>query len=112
METTSQSNSLFLPSIRTSNDVQGLARSKSLRMKRTCKAQRWGRHQSSQGMTFSSKLAAHVLAVARAPITATCFAGDDVRYASEYELLEQELGKASALHSAGCVDWETVRQGC
>jgi len=63
-------------------------------------------------MTFSSKLAAHVLAVARAPITATCFAGDDVRYASEYEVLEQELGKASSLHSAGAVDWETVRQGC
>ncbi|WP_313087913.1 type VI secretion system protein TssA [Pseudomonas sp.] len=63
-------------------------------------------------MTFSSKLAAHVLALARAPITATCFAGDDVRYASEYEVLEQELGKASSLHSAGAVDWETVRQGC
>jgi len=62
-------------------------------------------------MTFSSKLAAHVLAVARAPITATGFAGEDVRYAAEYELLEQELGKASSLHAAGAVDWEAVREG-
>lgn len=62
-------------------------------------------------MTFSSKLAAHVLAIAKAPITATCFAGDDVRYAYEYEGLEQELGKAASLHAAGSVDWETVREG-
>ena len=62
-------------------------------------------------MTFSSKLAAHVLAVAKAPITATGFAGEDVRYAAEYELLEQELGKASSLHAAGSVDWEAVREG-
>lgn len=62
-------------------------------------------------MTFSSKLAAHVLAVAKAPITATCFAGEDVRYAAAYELLEQELGKASSLHAAGSVDWEAVREG-
>lgn len=62
-------------------------------------------------MTFSSKLAAHVLGVAKAPVTATSFAGDDVRYTGEYELLEKELGKASSLHAAGSVDWETVREG-
>ena len=62
-------------------------------------------------MTFSNKLAVHVLTQAKAPITATGFAGEDVRYAAEYELLEQELGKASSLHAAGSVDWEAVREG-
>lgn len=62
-------------------------------------------------MTFSSKLAIQVLAVAKAPITAASFAGDDIRYAAEYEVLEQELGKAASLHAAGTVDWEAVREG-
>ncbi len=62
-------------------------------------------------MTFFSKLAVHALTVARTPITATSFAGDDIRYAAEYEVLEQELGKASSLHAAGTVDWEAVREG-
>ena len=62
-------------------------------------------------MTFSSKLAAQVLAAAKAPITATSFAGDDIRYAAEYEILEQELAKAASLHAAGTVDWEAVRDG-
>jgi type VI secretion system protein VasJ len=63
------------------------------------------------GMTFSTKLAAHYLAVAKSPITATCFAGDDVRYAAEYEVLEQELAKATSVHTAGTVDWEVIREG-
>ena len=62
-------------------------------------------------MTFSSKLAAQVMAVAKNPITATSFAGDDIRYAAEYEVLEQELAKAASLHAAGTVDWEAVREG-
>ena len=62
-------------------------------------------------MTFSSKLAAQVMAVAKKPITATFFAGDDIRYAAEYEVLEQELAKAASLHAAGTVDWEAVREG-
>lgn len=62
-------------------------------------------------MTFSTKLAAHYLAVAKSPITASCFAGDDLRYAAEYETLEQELGKAASVHIAGAIDWEFVREG-
>ncbi len=62
-------------------------------------------------MTFSTKLAAHYLAIAKFPITATCFAGDDVRYAAEYEILEQELGKAASVHAIGAVDWEAIREG-
>ncbi|WP_407294436.1 type VI secretion system protein TssA [Stutzerimonas zhaodongensis] len=62
-------------------------------------------------MTFSTKLAAHYLELARTPITATCFAGEDARYAPEYEALEQELGKASSVHAAGAIDWEVIREG-
>lgn len=62
-------------------------------------------------MTFTSKLAAHYLALAQAPIAATCWAGDDIRYAAEYELLEQELGKAASLHAASAIDWEAIRGG-
>ncbi|MFL9811869.1 type VI secretion system protein TssA [Stutzerimonas sp. VN223-3] len=62
-------------------------------------------------MTFSTKLAAHYLELAKSPITATCFAGEDARYAPEYEVLEQELAKAASVHAAGAVDWEVMRAG-
>jgi type VI secretion system protein VasJ len=62
-------------------------------------------------MTFSTKLAAHYLELAKSPISATCFAGEDARYAPEYEVLEHELGKASSVHAAGAVDWEVIREG-
>ncbi|WP_439860444.1 type VI secretion system protein TssA [Pseudomonas sp. MBLB4136] len=62
-------------------------------------------------MTYSSKLTAHYLALAKLPIDQGDFAGSDVRYSSEYESLENELGKASALHDAGAIDWQKVREG-
>lgn len=62
-------------------------------------------------MTFSSKLAAHYLELANSPISRTCFAGEDTRYAPEYEILEQELGKASSIHVTGAIDWEVIRTG-
>ncbi|MGK9066517.1 type VI secretion system protein TssA [Stutzerimonas chloritidismutans] len=62
-------------------------------------------------MTFSTKLAAHCLAVAQTPISPTSFAGEDARYAPEYEALEHELGKASSLHAAGSVDWDVIQLG-
>ena len=37
-------------------------------------------------MTYSSKLTAHYLNLARTPINEGNFAGEDVRYSSEYEL--------------------------
>ena len=62
-------------------------------------------------MTFSTKLAARYIELANTPITATCFAGEDARYAPEYERLEQELSKASSVHAAGAVEWQVIRDG-
>ena len=62
-------------------------------------------------MAFSTQLAARYLELANSPITAVSFAGEDARYAPEYEVLEQELGKASSVHVAGAVDWEVIRNG-
>lgn len=62
-------------------------------------------------MTYSSKLTAHYLDLARTPINEGNFAGEDVRYSSEYELLETELGKAASLHETGGIDWQKVREG-
>ncbi|MEH6565401.1 MAG: type VI secretion system protein TssA [Halopseudomonas sp.] len=45
------------------------------------------------------------------PISADSFAGEDVRYASEYEQLEQELAKAGSLHGNEQPDWQAVRDG-
>ncbi|WP_457788404.1 type VI secretion system protein TssA [Pseudomonas sp. PL-6] len=62
-------------------------------------------------MTYSSKLTAHYLNLAKTPINEGNFAGEDVRYSSEYEMLETELGKAASLHETGAIDWQKVREG-
>ena len=59
-------------------------------------------------MTYSHKLAAHYLQVAQLSIGEGAFSGSDIRYCSEYELLESELGKATALHETAGTDWEKV----
>ncbi|ABR83070.1 type VI secretion-associated protein [Pseudomonas aeruginosa] len=56
-------------------------------------------------MTYSSKLSLHYLELADQPISKDVFAGEDVRFSSEYEALENELGKALSLHESGQVDW-------
>ncbi len=61
-------------------------------------------------MTYSNKLTAHYLELAKLPINEGDFAGSDVRYSSEYEVLENELGKATALHETGGIDWQKVRE--
>src|SRR5690606_38159424 len=59
-------------------------------------------------MTYSHKLAAHYLQVAQLSIGEDAFSGSDIRSCSEYELLESELGKATALHETAGTDWEKV----
>ena len=59
-------------------------------------------------MTYSNKLAARYLQVAQSPIDEQSFSGSDIRYCSEYELLESELAKATALHETAGTDWEKV----
>ncbi|MDP3848338.1 MAG: type VI secretion system protein TssA [Pseudomonas sp.] len=62
-------------------------------------------------MTYSSKLTAHYLQLAKLPINQSEFTGTDVRYSPEYEALESELGKATALHETGAIDWQKIREG-
>ena len=56
-------------------------------------------------MSYSSKLSAHYLELAKASISKEAFAGGDVRFSSEYEALENELGKAQSMHESGQIDW-------
>ncbi|UCO98887.1 type VI secretion system protein TssA [Metapseudomonas lalkuanensis] len=61
-------------------------------------------------MNHSGKLSSHYLELASTPISPDNFAGEDVRYSGEFEALEAELGKASALHANSQVDWQQVQE--
>ncbi|VVM52520.1 type VI secretion system protein TssA [Pseudomonas fluorescens] len=61
-------------------------------------------------MSYSSKLSAHYLELARNSISPGSFAGEDVRFSSEYEALESELGKTQSMHESGQIDWLKVRE--
>ncbi len=60
---------------------------------------------------YSETLTSHYLKLAKAPISDSSFAGEDSRYTPGYELLEAELGKASAVHETGGIDWQKIREG-
>lgn len=62
-------------------------------------------------MSYSEKLSAHYLALAKSPVSKESFAGVDVRFSNEYEALESELGKAQSMHESGQVDWLKVLEG-
>ena len=72
----------------------------------------FGQLKASQGMTPLPIGADAYLYLASIPISAENPFGTDIRYSQEYERLERELGKSSALYAAGEVDWEQVRSGC
>ncbi|QBZ87258.1 type VI secretion system protein TssA [Pseudomonas viciae] len=59
-------------------------------------------------MSYSGKLSAYYLALAKSPVSKERFAGTDVRFSNEYEALESELGKALSMHESGQVDWLKV----
>lgn len=59
-------------------------------------------------MVYSDKLYAYYLELARLPCTAGEFAGCDMRFSSEYEALEFELGKAQSIHGASVPDWQSI----
>ena len=61
-------------------------------------------------MSYSSKLSAHYLDLAKASVSKENFAGEDVRFSSEYESLESELAKASSMHESGQIDWLKIRE--
>lgn len=59
-------------------------------------------------MSYSSELSAYYLDLAKASVSKEAFAGEDVRFSSEYEALESELGKAQSIHESGQTDWRKV----
>lgn len=59
-------------------------------------------------MSYSDKLYDHYLELARSPCMQTRFAGEDVRFSSEYEVLESELAKTQSMHGNGQPDWHKV----
>lgn len=62
-------------------------------------------------MSYSHKLSARYLELAKASIRAESFAGEDVRFSIEYEALELELGKAQSIHESGQIDWLKICEG-
>ncbi|WP_205505034.1 type VI secretion system ImpA family N-terminal domain-containing protein, partial [Pseudomonas viridiflava] len=50
------------------------------------------------------------LELAKVPVSAENFAGEDVRFSVEFEALESELGKAQSMHEAGQIDWLKIRE--
>ncbi|WP_181013406.1 type VI secretion system ImpA family N-terminal domain-containing protein, partial [Pseudomonas avellanae] len=61
-------------------------------------------------MSYSSKLSAHYLELAKVPVSSAKFDGDDVRFSVEFESLERELGKAQSMHEAGQIDCLKIRE--
>lgn len=61
-------------------------------------------------MTYSSTLMVRYADLVRQPISSDSFAGDEVRYSSEFEALEAELEKAQSLHASGPIDWLKVQE--
>ncbi|ROM68842.1 type VI secretion system ImpA domain-containing protein [Pseudomonas brassicacearum] len=59
-------------------------------------------------MSYSEKLSAHYLGLAKTPVSYESFGGADVRFSIEYETLESELSKAQSMHEGGQVDWLKV----
>ena len=61
-------------------------------------------------MTYSSKLFARHIDLAKTPVFKDNFAGDDVRYSNEFESLERELNKSQSMHEHNQVDWFVVME--
>ena len=55
-------------------------------------------------MSYSSKLSAHYLGLVKTSVSKGNFAGENVRFSSEYEALESKLGKAQSMHESGQID--------
>lgn len=60
-------------------------------------------------MTALSALSDHYLNLAKYPITAGNYAGLDIRYSTEFEVIESELEKAAAMHQTDAIDWQKIR---
>lgn len=61
-------------------------------------------------MVYSEKQYAYYLELARIACSPSSFVGSDMRYSSEFEVLEAELGKAHSIHGAGLPDWQKISE--
>ncbi|VVP52544.1 type VI secretion system protein TssA [Pseudomonas fluorescens] len=61
-------------------------------------------------MSYSSQLSTRYLELATSAISSQQFAGEDVRFSSEFEALESELAKAQSMHESGQTDWLKVQE--
>ncbi|MBF6031245.1 type VI secretion system protein TssA [Pseudomonas sp. P115] len=59
-------------------------------------------------MAYSDKRCAYYLELAQLPCSQMSFAGSDIRFSSEYESLEAEVGKAQSIHGNAQPDWHKV----
>lgn len=62
-------------------------------------------------MAYSEKLLDHYIALMKRPVSAESYAGEDLRFSSQFEALEEELAKTRSMHGAVPVDWSRVREG-
>lgn len=60
-------------------------------------------------MTSLSPLVEHYLRLANTPINDGNFAGVDMRYSGEFDVLEGELEKSASLHQTESIDWQKIR---
>ncbi|TSD77368.1 type VI secretion system protein TssA [Pseudomonas sp. KBS0710] len=61
-------------------------------------------------MDYSGALCGYYLELALVPCSQGNFAGSDMRFSSEYEALEAELGKLQSIHVGTQPDWQAVVQ--
>lgn len=59
---------------------------------------------------YSKKLYDYYLELARAACSPDSFAGNDMRFSSEFETLETELGKAQSIHGTSLPDWQKISE--
>jgi len=59
-------------------------------------------------MVHSEKLSSYYRELARTPCSPGSFAGNDVRFSSEFESVEAEIAKTHSLHGASSPDWQQV----
>ncbi|NVZ50482.1 type VI secretion system protein TssA [Pseudomonas sp. B6002] len=63
-------------------------------------------------MVYSSKLCDYYVELARLPCSQISFVGSDMRFSTEYEVLEFELDKTQSIHGASLPDWIKVLEVC
>ncbi|KEZ63244.1 type VI secretion protein ImpA [Pseudomonas amygdali pv. tabaci str. ATCC 11528] len=63
-------------------------------------------------MAGKDKLSILYLDLARHPVAADDYAGEDIRFSTMFEVLERELGCTQAVFGEVNVDWLRIREGC